>query len=81
MNDLNTETSTELNDLQSAYKSAVEEWIVTIRKEEALASVDHDLAKIDEWEQAHFDEDEARNKVLAAKKVYEDALRKAIFGF
>lgn len=70
-----------LDGLQLDYKAAVERWIAAIRAEEALASVDHDLAKIDQWEQAHFAEDALRQSVKAAKKAYEDALRAEIFGF
>ena len=73
--------SAELDELQNAYKAAVEEWIVAIRREEALASVNHTVAELDQWEQAHFDEDAARNKVLAAKRRYEDALRRKFFDF
>jgi hypothetical protein len=62
----------ELDPLQNAYKAAVEEWIAAIRQEEALASVDHSVAEVDQWEQAHFREDEIRRKVKAAKKRYED---------
>ncbi|MDQ0395107.1 hypothetical protein [Labrys monachus] len=71
----------ELDQLQAAYKAAVEEWIAAIRQEEALASVNHSVAEVDEWEQAHFREDEIRGKVLAAKKDYEDALREKFFNF
>jgi hypothetical protein len=70
-----------LDSLQAAYKAAVEEWIVAIRREESLASVNHTVAEIDRWEQAHFDEEKARDAVLAAKAEYEDALRKKFFGF
>ncbi len=71
-----------LDNLQAAYKNAVEAWITAIRKEEALASAaDHSVTEIDQWEQAHFDEDEIRNTVMAAKKNYEDALRSKFFGF
>ena len=63
------------------YKAAVEEWIAAIRQEEALASVNHSVAEVDQWEQAHFREDELRNKVKAAKSQYEDALREKFFGF
>jgi hypothetical protein len=62
----------EVDELQAAYKAAVEEWIVAIRREEALASVNHTVAELDQWKQAHFDEDDARNKVLAAKRRYEE---------
>lgn len=82
MSDANTEAdTTELDQLQNAYKATIEEWIVAIREEEALASVNHSVAEIDNWEAAHFKEDELRNKVLKAKKLYEDALRQKFFGF
>jgi hypothetical protein len=71
----------ELDKLQAAYKDTVEAWITAIRKEEALASVNHDVAEVDQWEQAHLEEDELRNKVKAAKEEYEDALRAKFFGF
>ena len=44
--------------MQNAYKVAVEEWIAAIKQEEALASVNHSIAEVDNWEQAHFKEDE-----------------------
>jgi hypothetical protein len=71
----------ELDTLQAAYKNAVEAWIVAIRKEEALASVNHEIAEVDQWEAAHFEEDDIRSKVKAAKEKYEDALREKFFGF
>jgi hypothetical protein len=71
----------ELDQMQSAYKAAVEEWIAAIRQEEALASVNHSVAEIDQWEAAHFAEDGLRKKVHAAKKQYEDALREKFFNF
>ncbi len=71
----------ELDELQTNYKSAVETWIAAIRKEEALALVNHTIAEVDTWEQAHFDEDEMRSNVKAAKAKYEDALREKFFGF
>jgi hypothetical protein len=39
----------ELDELQAAYKNLVEVWIAAIRKEEALASVNHDVADVDKW--------------------------------
>ena len=70
-----------LNQLQGAYKAAVEEWITAIKREEALASVNHSVAELDKWEAAHFREDEIRGKVIAAKKQYEDALRIKFYNF
>ena len=71
----------ELDSLQAAYRDAVENWVSAIRKEEALASVNHSVAEIDQWEQAHFDEESMRGGVKAAKAKYEDALRAKFFGF
>ncbi|MGO4871911.1 MAG: hypothetical protein ACLPGW_15095 [Roseiarcus sp.] len=73
--------ATELDGLQAGYKAAVERWIRAIREEEALASVNHSVAEVDEWEAAHFREDELRDAVIAAKKQYEDALRRKFFAF
>jgi len=69
----------ELDRLQNAYKTAVEEWIGAIRREEELASGNHTVAELDQWEAAHFAEDELRTRVKAAKKEYEDALRHKFF--
>ncbi len=71
----------ELDQLQKAYKEAVEAWITTIRGEEALASTEHSVAEVDKWEEADFREEEARDKVKAAKREYEDALREKFFNF
>jgi hypothetical protein len=73
--------TSELDQMQAAYKAAVEEWIAAIKEEEALASVNRTVAEVDKWEGAHFAEDKIRSKVKAAKKHYEDALRETFFGF
>jgi len=54
-------------------------WLAAIREEEVLASVNHSVAEVDRWEQAHFREEELRNKAKAAKKNYEAALRFKFF--
>ena len=71
----------ELDRMQRAYKTAVEEWIAAIRREEALVSKNRSVAEIDKWEKAHFEEEEVRTKAKAAKKQYEAALRQKFFGF
>ena len=76
-----SDNTSELDQLQNAYRTAVEEWIAAIKQEEVLASVNHSVAEVDKWEQAHFKEDELRIKVKDAKKRYEDALRESLFGF
>jgi len=70
-----------LDQLQAAYKAAVETWITAIRDEEALASGDHSVAEIDTWEAAHFREEDARKSAKSAKAAYEEALREKFFGF
>ena len=71
----------ELDHLQKQYKEAVDVWVAAIQYEEALASVNHSVAEIDQWEHAAEREEEARKKVKAAKVAYEDALRKEFFNF
>ena len=71
----------DLDSMQAAYKAAIEAWIAAIREEEALASGPHNVAEIDLWEAAHFREDDKRQMVLAAKRAYEDALRRKFFDF
>jgi len=71
----------DLNQMQAAYKTAVDNWISTIREEEALASANHSEAEIDRWEAADFREEDAREKAKEAKKEYENALREKFFNF
>ncbi len=78
--ELENETA-DLDNMQTAYKAAVEQWKTAIAEEEALASANHSVAEVDKWEAAHFREEELRNKAKAAKKVYEAALRLKFFGF
>jgi hypothetical protein len=71
----------ELDQLQKDYKAAVETWIAAIRKEEALASTEHSVADLDQWEVAADDQDKAADVVKEAKQRYEDALREEFFNF
>jgi hypothetical protein len=70
---------TELDRLQHAYKAAVDSWVEAIRAEEQLASVNHTVAEVDLWENAHFLAEDARAKAEAAKTDYEGALRARFF--
>jgi hypothetical protein len=71
----------ELDRLQADYKKAVDDWVAAIREEEALASVDHSVAKLDEWENAGFREHRLHKEVVYRKRLYEDALRREFYGF
>ena len=53
---------TALDQLQADYKRAVDEWVTAIRAEEALALLDHSVAKLDQWEGAHFREHKLHRK-------------------
>ena len=77
----NAADDAQLDALQAAYKAAVDEWVNAIRAEEALASGNHSVVELDQWENAHFREDKLRNAVKAAKKQYENALRRKFFDF
>jgi hypothetical protein len=72
----------DLDELQSEYKAAVEQWVAAIRQEEALASgTDHSVAQVDTWEEAEDLVEETGEKAKDAKKAYEDALREKFFHF
>lgn len=70
----------ELDRLQAGYRAAVDAWVTAIRAEEALAAVHHSVAKLDEWEAAHFAAEDARKIAEKAKEAYEDGLRSRLFG-
>jgi|HubBroStandDraft_1064217.scaffolds.fasta_scaffold2171889_1 hypothetical protein len=71
----------ELDQMQNTYKAAVDDWVAVIREEEALASVNHNISDVDAWEHMHDREEAARDKAKAAKRAYEDALRKEFYHF
>ncbi len=71
----------ELDQRQANYKAAVDAWVESIRREEALASVNHDIADVDAWEHADQIEEVARGAAKRAKKSYEDALREKFYQF
>jgi hypothetical protein len=71
----------ELDRRRELYNEAVEQWIRTIREEEALASPDHSMAAVETWEHAHFQEEDARTKAKQARQDYQDELRRIFFRF
>jgi hypothetical protein len=81
MADISADLQRELDELQAAYKAAVENWVAAIREEEALASGNHNVAELDEWEAAHFREDKQQREVIFRKRLYEGALRREFYGF
>jgi hypothetical protein len=81
MADISADLQQELDELQAAYRAAVDEWVKAIRAEEALASANHNVAELDEWEAAHFREHKLHKEADYRKRLYEDALRREFFGF
>jgi hypothetical protein len=70
----------DLDQLRLAYKNAVNEWIQTIRAEEALATPDHSMIAMENWDDAHMREHETHEKVTAAREAYKDGLRGVNYG-
>jgi GTP cyclohydrolase FolE2 len=71
----------ELDKLRFNYKAAVERWIAAIRLEENLATPDHSMVAVENWDQANFAEEDARNIAKAARAEYQDALRQVLYNF
>jgi hypothetical protein len=70
----------DLDSLRLAYKKAVDEWVDTIRAEEALATVDHSMIAMENWDEAHFKEHDAHEKATKAREAYKDGLRAVNYG-
>jgi hypothetical protein len=81
MADSSADLRQELDELQAAYKQAVDNWVAAIRDEEALASGNHNVAELDKWEAAHFRGHKLHKEVDYRKRLYENALRLEFFGF
>jgi len=70
----------DLDQRRLAYKKAVDEWVEAIRAEEALATPDHSMLAWERWDEAHFKEHDAHEKVTKAREAYKDGLRSANYG-
>jgi len=70
----------DLDRLRLAYKTAVDEWVDCIRREEALATPDHSMTSMEHWDAAHFKEHDAHMKAREAREAYKDALRLVNYG-
>jgi hypothetical protein len=73
-------TTENLDQLRLAYKKAVDEWVETIRAEEALATPDHSMIAMEHWDTAHFKEHDAHTKATKARDAYKDGLRSVNYG-
>ncbi|HUD63756.1 MAG TPA: hypothetical protein VMQ17_04240 [Candidatus Sulfotelmatobacter sp.] len=70
-----------LDQLRLDYKKAVDEWVNTIRAEEALATPDHSMIAMEKWDAAHFTQHDAHTKATEAREAYKDTLRGVNYGF
>jgi hypothetical protein len=66
----------DLDQLRLDYKNAVD----TIRSEESLATPDHSMIAMEQWDAAHFREHDAHTKVTDSREAYKDALRGVNYG-
>jgi hypothetical protein len=70
----------DLDQLRLAYKQAVDDWVASIRAEEALATPDHSMTSMEHWDAAHFREHDAEKKAKEAREAYKDTLRLVNYG-
>ena len=70
----------DLDQLSLAYKKAVDDWVTSIRAEEALATPNHSMTSMENWDTAHFRELDAQKKATEARDAYQDALRLVNYG-
>ncbi len=70
----------DLDQLRFAYKKAVDEWVESIRAEEALATPDHSMTSMERWDAAHFTEHDAHMKATEAREAYKNGLRAVDYG-
>ena len=68
----------DFDQLRLAYKKATDEWVDTIRAEEAFATPDHSMIAWEKWDAAHFQgTGRPRQNTRKAREAYKDALRGA----
>lgn len=64
-----------LDELQTTYKQAVDQWVSAIRAEEALASADHSETAMEHWDKADFQVQDAEKQAKKARDAYKEGLR------
>jgi len=68
------------SELRLTYIKAIEDWIVAIRAEMALATPDHSIRAMETWDEAHLTEQDAQGNATEAREAYKDALRDINYG-
>jgi hypothetical protein len=75
-----TMSQADLDQLRLAYKKVTDDWVNTIRAEEALATPDHSEVAMEKWDAAHLDQHDAHSAATKAREAYKDALRGINYG-
>jgi hypothetical protein len=70
----------EIEQIRLAYKNATDQWVSAIREEEALATADHSMVAMENWDTAQFKTQDAGTKAAKAREAYQDALRGVNYG-
>ncbi len=71
----------DFDQLHSAYKHAVDQWVDAIHAEEALATADHSMKQMEAWDAAGLALHDAELTAKKARDAYKNALRKKNYGF
>lgn len=72
----------ELDNLKLNFERALERWLRSIQRlQQVLAETSHSARSEDIWRQADFEQEEAQGAAKEAQAAYEEAVRKANFGF
>ena len=61
-------------------KKAFDDWVASIRAEEALATPNHSMTAMENWDAAHLEEQDAHTKATEARDAYRGALRLVNYG-
>jgi hypothetical protein len=70
--------SRKLEQMQAAYRAAVEEWVAAVREHFRVAT---GRTSRDRWQEVHSLEERARKKVKAARREYKIAMRVGYYDF
>ena len=74
-------SDTDFDLLLKNYKHAVDAWVDAIRAEESLATADHSMVAMENWDAAGFVVHDTELAAKKARDLYKNALRKKNYGF
>jgi Tfp pilus assembly protein PilN len=69
-----------LDQLQQAFKRAVDLWVDAIRAEESLATANHSETAMEKWDRADFVVQDAAKQAKEARDNYKEGLRHLHYG-